>query len=167
MRYEALDVQPTSEQGRTLNLSAGGVLILAHQPLPTGQRVRVVLALPGDDSPIEITGQVGRVRSLSDRVHEVAIEFVEGNIGVQRTLLDYIEERVATSPSPSAPCPPRSQATRVAGLSRAMRALAARSAQRCSDSETDGLTAPVSASVSTVSCAFTASATVVMTSEAR
>jgi c-di-GMP-binding flagellar brake protein YcgR len=94
VRYEALDVQPSLDQGRTLNLSAGGVLILAHQPLPTGQRIRVVLALPGDDSPIEITGQVGRVRSLSDRVHEIAIEFVEGNIGVQRSLLDYIEERV-------------------------------------------------------------------------
>jgi c-di-GMP-binding flagellar brake protein YcgR len=103
VRYEALDVQPTSDQGRTLNLSAGGVLILAHQPLPTGQRVRVVLALPGDDSPIEITGQVGRVRSVSDRVHEVAIEFVEGNIGVQRTLLDYIEERVSREPEPVGP----------------------------------------------------------------
>ena len=103
MRYEALDVQPSTEQGRTLNLSAGGVLILAHQPLPTGQRIRVVLALPGDDSPIEITGQVGRVRSLSDRVHEIAIEFVEGNIGVQRTLLDYIEERVNGEHEPVGP----------------------------------------------------------------
>jgi c-di-GMP-binding flagellar brake protein YcgR len=103
VRYEALDVQPSSDQGRTLNLSAGGVLILAHQPLPSGQRIRVVLALPGDDSPIEITGQVGRVRSLSDRVHEIAIEFVEGNIGVQRTLLDYIEERVNGEPEPVGP----------------------------------------------------------------
>jgi c-di-GMP-binding flagellar brake protein YcgR len=103
VRYEALDEQPSRDQGRTLNLSAGGVLILAHQPLPTGQRIRVVLALPGDDSPIEITGQVGRVRSLSDRVHEVAIEFVEGNIGVQRTLLDYIEERVSGDPEPVGP----------------------------------------------------------------
>jgi c-di-GMP-binding flagellar brake protein YcgR len=103
VRYDALDEQPTSDQGRTLNLSAGGVLILAHQPLPTGQRIRVVLALPGDDSPIEITGQVGRVRSLSDRVHEVAIEFVEGNVGVQRTLLDYIEERVGAEPEPVGP----------------------------------------------------------------
>jgi c-di-GMP-binding flagellar brake protein YcgR len=103
VRYEALDVQPSSDQGRTLNLSAGGVLILAHQPLPTGQRIRVVLALPGDDSPIEITGQVGRVRSLSDRVHEIAIEFVEGNLGVQRTLLDYIEERVDGEPEPVGP----------------------------------------------------------------
>jgi c-di-GMP-binding flagellar brake protein YcgR len=103
VRYEVLDLQPTSDHGRTLNLSAGGVLILAHQPLPAGQRVRVVLALPGDDSPIEITGQVGRVRSLSDRVHEVAIEFVEGNIGVQRTLLDYIEERVLDQPEPVGP----------------------------------------------------------------
>jgi c-di-GMP-binding flagellar brake protein YcgR len=103
VRYEALDDQPTSDEGRTLNLSAGGVLILAHQPLPAGQRIRVVLALPGDDSPIEITGQVGRVRSLSDRVHEVAIEFVEGNIGVQRTLLDYIEERVSGDPEPVGP----------------------------------------------------------------
>jgi c-di-GMP-binding flagellar brake protein YcgR len=103
VRYEALDEQPSSDQGRTLNLSAGGVLILAHQPLPTGQRIRVVLALPGDDSPIEITGQVGRVRSLSDRVHEVAIEFVEGNVGVQRTLLDYIEERVGGEPEPVGP----------------------------------------------------------------
>jgi hypothetical protein len=103
VRYEALDVQPTGDQGRTLNLSAGGVLILAHQPLPAGQRIRVVLALPGDDSPIEITGQVGRVRSVSDRVHEVAIEFVEGNIGAQRTLLDYIEERVSGAPEPVSP----------------------------------------------------------------
>jgi hypothetical protein len=103
VRYEALDDQPTSDEGRTLNLSAGGVLILAHQPLPTGQRIRVVLALPGDDSPIEITGQVGRVRSLSDRWHEVAIEFVEGNIGVQRTLLDYIEERLNRDPEPVGP----------------------------------------------------------------
>ena len=103
VRYDVLDEQPTREQGRTLNLSAGGVLILAHQPLPQGQRIRVVLALPGDDSPIEITGQVGRVRSLSDRVHEVAIEFVEGNIGVQRTLLDYIEERVNSAPEPVGP----------------------------------------------------------------
>jgi c-di-GMP-binding flagellar brake protein YcgR len=103
VRYEALDEQPSSDQGRTLNLSAGGVLILAHQPLPTGQRIRVVLALPGDDSPIEITGQVGRVRSLSDRVHEIAIEFVEGNLGVQRTLLDYIEERVDGEPEPVGP----------------------------------------------------------------
>jgi c-di-GMP-binding flagellar brake protein YcgR len=103
VRYEALDVQPSRDQGRTLNLSAGGVLILAHQPLPAGQRIRVVLALPGDDSPIEITGQVGRVRSLSDRVHEVAIEFVEGNLGAQRTLLDYIEERVSGEPEPVAP----------------------------------------------------------------
>jgi c-di-GMP-binding flagellar brake protein YcgR len=103
VRYEALDEQPTSDQGRTLNLSAGGVLILAHQPLPAGQRIRVVLALPGDDSPIEITGQVGRVRSLSDRVHEIAIEFVEGNIGVQRTLIDYIEERVNGETEPVGP----------------------------------------------------------------
>jgi c-di-GMP-binding flagellar brake protein YcgR len=103
VRYEVLDEQPSRDQGRTLNLSAGGVLILAHQPLPAGQRIRVVLALPGDDSPIEITGQVGRVRSLSDRVHEVAIEFVEGNIGVQRTLLDYIEERVNTDSEPVGP----------------------------------------------------------------
>jgi c-di-GMP-binding flagellar brake protein YcgR len=103
VRYEALDVQPTRDQGRTLNLSAGGVLILAHQPLPAGQRIRVVLALPGDDSPIEITGQVGRVRSLSDRVHEVAIEFVEGNLGAQRTLLDYIEERMSGEPEPVGP----------------------------------------------------------------
>jgi c-di-GMP-binding flagellar brake protein YcgR len=103
VRFEALDEQPSREQGRTLNLSAGGVLILAHQPLPQGQRIRVVLALPGDDSPIEITGQVGRVRSLSDHVHEVAIEFVEGNIGVQRTLLDYIEERVAGDHQPVSP----------------------------------------------------------------
>jgi c-di-GMP-binding flagellar brake protein YcgR len=103
VRYEALDVQPTRDHGRTLNLSAGGLLILAHQPLPAGQRIRVVLALPGDDSPIEITGQVGRVRSLSDRVHEIAIEFVEGNIGVQRTLLDYIEERVDGETEPVGP----------------------------------------------------------------
>ena len=100
VRFEPLADQPSLEQGRTLNLSAGGVLILAHEPLPHGQRIRVVLALPGDDSPIEITGQVGRVRSLSDRVHEIAIEFFEGNIGKQSRLLDYIEERLDSGGDP-------------------------------------------------------------------
>jgi c-di-GMP-binding flagellar brake protein YcgR len=104
VRFEPLDEPPRRSQGRTLNLSAGGVLILAHEPPPAGQRIRVVLALPGDESPIEITGQVGRVRSLSDRVHEVAIEFVEGNVGAQRQLLDYIEERVHDS-EPVGPMP--------------------------------------------------------------
>jgi hypothetical protein len=35
-------------------------------------------------------------------VHEVAIAFIEGNLGVQRTLLDYIEARVIT-PEPVSP----------------------------------------------------------------
>jgi len=34
---------------------------------------------------------------------QVSIEFVEGNIGVQRTLLDYIEERVSEAPEPVGP----------------------------------------------------------------
>jgi hypothetical protein len=36
-------------------------------------------------------------------VHEIAIEFTEGNIGAQRKLLDYIEERVDGDPEPVGP----------------------------------------------------------------
>ena len=88
------------------------------------------------------------------------------DIGVTREIEKHLhEERDETGPR-GEPAWMRYRIIEIGGQ-RHMRAFAARSAQRCSDSPTDGLTAPVSASVSTVSCAFTASATVVITSEAR
>jgi c-di-GMP-binding flagellar brake protein YcgR len=88
-----------SIDAHTLNFSAGGVLYLASEPLDTGSRVELRLLLPGEDE-LAFEARVVRVRSRSDTSHEIAAEFVGGDAGSQRALLDYIESHAASEPDP-------------------------------------------------------------------
>ena len=45
-----------------------------------------------------LSARIVRVRSLSDQSHETAVEFVGGDAGAQRALLDYISERAGYEP---------------------------------------------------------------------
>jgi hypothetical protein len=92
---------PSAPPGaRTLNFSAGGVLFLSPTPLEAGQDVDIVLRLPNDREDLPFAARVVRVRSVSDRSHEVAAEFLGGDAGSQRALLDYIEARAGFTPDP-------------------------------------------------------------------
>ena len=86
-----------------LNFSLGGVLLLAAEPLEVGRRVRIALRPDGDTSALRFDARVVRVRSLSDHNHEVAVEFVGGSAGDQRSLQDQIALRLGHAGTPQAP----------------------------------------------------------------
>jgi c-di-GMP-binding flagellar brake protein YcgR len=79
--------------GRTLNFSAGGILLISPTILPIGQAVDLVLRIPDDDSDLKLDGRVLRVRSLSDTHHEIAVEFTGGDTASQRAMQELLEVR--------------------------------------------------------------------------
>jgi c-di-GMP-binding flagellar brake protein YcgR len=83
---------------RTLNFSAGGLLFVSPTLVEAGRDVELVLRLPGDDEDLALAARVVRVRTLSNVAHETAVEFVGGDAGAQRALLDYIAERAGDDP---------------------------------------------------------------------
>jgi c-di-GMP-binding flagellar brake protein YcgR len=92
--------------GRTLNFSAGGVLLISPTILPIGQSVDLVLRVPDDDSGLRLDARVIRVRSLSDTHHEIAVEFTGGDTSSQRALQVLLEERTgALGIDPTEPIP--------------------------------------------------------------
>jgi c-di-GMP-binding flagellar brake protein YcgR len=92
--------------GRTLNFSAGGVLMISSTTLPIGQSVDLVLRVPDDDASMRLDARVVRVRSLSDTHHEVALEFTGGDPASQRALQELLEERTgALGIEPTEPIP--------------------------------------------------------------
>jgi hypothetical protein len=102
-------VRTGSEPGtdtRTLNFSAGGVLLASAEYIEQGTEVRVALHLTDGHEPVlvEFAARVIRVRSRSDHLHEVAVELVGGSAADQRALQDEIARRVGTPPpTPSLP----------------------------------------------------------------
>jgi c-di-GMP-binding flagellar brake protein YcgR len=78
---------------RTLNFSAGGILLISPTILPIGQAVDLVLRIPDDDSDLKLDGRVLRVRSLSDTHHEIAVEFTGGDTASQRAMQELLEVR--------------------------------------------------------------------------
>ena len=92
---------PEASDGRTLNFSAGGVLLALPEPLPVGCDIDVVLRLE-DDRLLPLQARVIRVRTMSDHNHEVACELLGGSVGEHRALQQLIIERVRT-PAPRAP----------------------------------------------------------------
>ncbi len=89
--------------GRTLNFSAGGVLLALPEPLPVGTDVDVVLRIEADRL-LPLQARVVRVRTLSDHCHEVACELRGGSVAEHRELQQLIAERVS-APAPIAPQP--------------------------------------------------------------
>ena len=90
-------------QARTLNFSAGGVLFLVARPARGGRRRRHRAAAARRARGRSSYRRASvRVRTLSDRVHEIAVEFAGGDAGSQRALLEFIEARRRRGcPSPS------------------------------------------------------------------
>ncbi len=72
---------------RTLNVSAGGVLIETHQSLPKGQQIMVTIGL--DEDLVDVTGTVIYSREESGRFHS-GIKFFKVADKDQRILTKYI-----------------------------------------------------------------------------
>ena len=89
--------------GRTLNFSAGGVLLALPRPFPAGSELEIVLRLDADRL-LTLPARVVRVRTMSDHHHEVACELTGGSVADQRELQELIAERVG-APTPITPQP--------------------------------------------------------------
>lgn len=86
--------------GRTLNFSLGGVLLASERRLDVGTDVEVGLRVDEPDGPrtIEFTARVVRCRTLSDRYHELALEFAGGSAADQLALQELIARRMTPDP---------------------------------------------------------------------
>ena len=89
--------------GRTLNFSAGGVLLALPRPFPAGTELEVVLRLDAERL-MTLPARVVRSRTMSDHHHEVACELTGGSVADQRALQELIAERVGV-PTPITPQP--------------------------------------------------------------
>jgi PilZ domain len=89
--------------GRTLNFSAGGVLLALPGPFPVGSELDIVLRIDADRL-LPLVARVIRVRTMSDHNHEVACELTGGSIADQRALQELIAQRVS-APPPVTPQP--------------------------------------------------------------
>jgi hypothetical protein len=89
--------------GRTLNFSAGGVLLLHPSRIESGTDIRVTLRLPDVEGGLTFEARVIRVRTQHDHAHEIAAEFVGGSLEDQRRLQETIAERLAPPPEPRTP----------------------------------------------------------------
>jgi hypothetical protein len=87
-----------ARDGHTLNFSAGGVLLVFDEYVEPGTTLRVCLRVGDDGNVLSFDGLVVRVRTLSDRTHEIAAEFVGGSAADQRRLQELIGDRLAPPP---------------------------------------------------------------------
>jgi c-di-GMP-binding flagellar brake protein YcgR len=87
------------KDGRTLNFSAGGVLMLLDEYIDQGSDLSVALSFD-DDTVVRFAARVVRIRTLSDRTHEIAAEFIGGSAEEQRRLQEQIARRTHDAPSP-------------------------------------------------------------------
>lgn len=79
---------------RTANLSTGGLYLEGTTPHPPGTQVRLRFALPGDDAPIEVTGEIMpagkdvdlgmgvRFLDLKPQDHDRIDRFIEDAVGL-------------------------------------------------------------------------------------
>lgn len=96
LHHEVLVAYPTVAGFVTdfaVNISRGGIFINTRKPLPVGTTVRLIISLPGNAFPFDLSGRVTRVNEFdnpSNQVPGMGIEF----IGVDEEKLARIERFV-------------------------------------------------------------------------
>ncbi len=100
-RYSVdLDVTMSSEHnfysGFAENISSGGLFIATHLLKPVGERLEIVLTLPGAPEPIRAMGEVRWVREYSERSNVppgVGIRFVNLPDDAARAIEAFVKDR--------------------------------------------------------------------------
>lgn len=80
----------------TDDLSLGGLFIATEQLLPQGERLRLVLHVPGERPAIKAVAEVVRrvERPAAGRPRGIGVRFIELDAEERRVLLDYLQQRV-------------------------------------------------------------------------
>ncbi|MCU0558856.1 MAG: PilZ domain-containing protein [Desulfobacterales bacterium] len=75
--------------GRSLNISESGILLETHFPIDSAHTVILSIGLKNDLA--DIKGRPVHIRSASQGVYEVGIEFLEMDDASRRTLKRYLQ----------------------------------------------------------------------------
>jgi uncharacterized protein (TIGR02266 family) len=83
--------------GLTQDLSGGGVFVATNQIRPVGERIKVLLTLPGQTEPFEILTEVRWIRSstLSRGVDDpgMGLRFLQMSPRARKVIGDFITQR--------------------------------------------------------------------------
>ncbi len=83
--------------GLTQDLSGGGVFVATNQIRPVGERIKVLLTLPGQTEPFEILTEVRWIRSstLSRGVDDpgMGLRFLQMSARARKVIGDFITQR--------------------------------------------------------------------------
>lgn len=91
-----------------VNISRGGMFINTSHPAAVGSTVKLILSLPGGNSPFELTGRVTRVTEVDNAQRQVpgmAVEFVDIDEG-KRDQIERFVERLRKELPDEATIPP-------------------------------------------------------------
>jgi len=83
--------------GLTQDLSGGGVFVATHQIRAVGERIKVILTIPGQAEPFEILTEVRWVRgtSLSYSAEDpgMGLRFLQMSAHARKVIADFITKR--------------------------------------------------------------------------
>jgi type IV pilus assembly protein PilZ len=83
--------------GLTQDLSGGGVFVATHQIRKVGDRIKVMLTLPGQEETFEILTEVRWVRSttFSRNVEDpgMGLRFLQMSPGAKQAVTDFLSKR--------------------------------------------------------------------------
>jgi len=78
--------------GRSLNISANGMLLEVDRVIPGDGRVRIHFYLPGDAAPLQITGEVMRAE-FTGSMARYGVRFVEMNDTERERVEQFVQRR--------------------------------------------------------------------------
>lgn len=78
--------------GRSLNISANGMLLEVDRVLPGDGKVRIHFYLPGDPAPLQVTGEVMRAE-FTGAMAKYGVRFVEGDDAQRERILQFVQRR--------------------------------------------------------------------------
>jgi hypothetical protein len=75
--------------GRTLNISAKGIMLETHLPCTPGQHLLITIGL--EEDLVDIKGKVKHAEQQDEKIFRAGIEFVEIDDEGNRVLLNYLK----------------------------------------------------------------------------
>ena len=81
--------------GTTVNLTVHGLSIASETPVPPDAEVEVVIELPGDEKPLQVSGRVARLARRTNDPPGFAIEFENLEEPARARIAALVDEALA------------------------------------------------------------------------
>ena len=93
---ESFTRNPEIEQlSVTKNISAGGLVFAASEPIPIGAVVELKIELPAVKEPIECVGRVVRIKEIeAEQIYDIAVCFLDLSGAARQKLVQFVQEEI-------------------------------------------------------------------------